>query len=121
LSPGVSRTLPDSGDELAEFSGDVFVVVERQVDVAGVLRRTRAPSRRRRTVTTTASHSFTESGPEPVVVQWCLRGEGGFGYDPIFVPDGETRTSTELTAAEKDAISDRGKAFRALAVKRQVV
>jgi XTP/dITP diphosphohydrolase len=50
-----------------------------------------------------------------------LRGEGGFGYDPIFVPDGETRTSTELTAAEKDAISDRGKAFRALAAKRQVV
>ena len=44
------------------------------------------------------------------------RGDGGFGYDPIFVPDGETRTCAELTAAEKDAISHRGKAFRALAV-----
>ncbi|QCR53681.1 non-canonical purine NTP pyrophosphatase, RdgB/HAM1 family [Brachybacterium sp. SGAir0954] len=43
------------------------------------------------------------------------RGEGGFGYDPLFVPDGETRTSAELTAAEKDAISHRGKAFRAIA------
>jgi XTP/dITP diphosphohydrolase len=43
------------------------------------------------------------------------RGEGGFGYDPIFVPDGETRTSAEMAPAEKDAISHRGKAFRALA------
>lgn len=43
------------------------------------------------------------------------RGAGGFGYDPIFVPDGETRTSAELTAEEKDAISHRGRAFRALA------
>jgi XTP/dITP diphosphohydrolase len=43
------------------------------------------------------------------------RGTGGFGYDPIFVPDGETRTSAELSPDEKDAISHRGKAFRALA------
>jgi XTP/dITP diphosphohydrolase len=43
------------------------------------------------------------------------RGTGGFGYDPIFVPDGETRTSAELSPAEKDAISHRGKAFRELA------
>ena len=43
------------------------------------------------------------------------RGTGGFGYDPIFVPDGGTRTTAELTPAEKDAISHRGLAFRALA------
>jgi XTP/dITP diphosphohydrolase len=43
------------------------------------------------------------------------RGSGGFGYDPIFVPNGETRTSAELTPPEKDAISHRGKALRALA------
>ena len=43
------------------------------------------------------------------------RGTGGFGYDPIFVPDGETRTNAELTPEEKDAISHRGKAFSALA------
>jgi XTP/dITP diphosphohydrolase len=43
------------------------------------------------------------------------RGSNGFGYDPIFVPDGETRTTAEMTAPEKDAISHRGRAFRALA------
>lgn len=43
------------------------------------------------------------------------RGTGGFGYDPIFVADGQTRTNAELSPEEKDAISHRGKAFRALA------
>ncbi|KPM56800.1 non-canonical purine NTP pyrophosphatase, RdgB/HAM1 family [Frankia sp. CcI49] len=43
------------------------------------------------------------------------RGEGGFGYDPLFVADGETRTNAELTADEKDLISHRGKALRELA------
>jgi XTP/dITP diphosphohydrolase len=41
-------------------------------------------------------------------------GTGGFGYDPILQPEGETRTCAELTAAEKNAISHRGQAFRAL-------
>ena len=43
------------------------------------------------------------------------RGSGGFGYDPIFVPDGYDVTTAEMTADEKDSISHRGKAFRALA------
>ena len=42
-------------------------------------------------------------------------GEGGFGYDPVLVPDGDTRSCAQLSAAEKNAISHRGKAFRALA------
>jgi XTP/dITP diphosphohydrolase len=42
------------------------------------------------------------------------RGTGGFGYDPVFVPDGGTRTSAELTPQEKDALSHRGRAMRAL-------
>ncbi|MGI8682122.1 MAG: RdgB/HAM1 family non-canonical purine NTP pyrophosphatase [Mycobacteriales bacterium] len=42
------------------------------------------------------------------------RGRGGFGYDPVFVPLGEDRTTAELSAVEKDAISHRGIAFRRL-------
>jgi XTP/dITP diphosphohydrolase len=41
-------------------------------------------------------------------------GDGGFGYDPIFLGDGQDRTNAELSPAEKDAISHRGKAFREL-------
>jgi len=42
------------------------------------------------------------------------RGEGGFGYDPLFVPEGRDRTMAELAPQEKDRISHRGRAFRAL-------
>jgi XTP/dITP diphosphohydrolase len=41
------------------------------------------------------------------------RGTNGFGYDPVFVPVGEVRTTAEMTPAEKNAISHRGRAFRA--------
>jgi len=42
------------------------------------------------------------------------RGKGGFGYDPVFVPEASSRTMAELADEEKDAISHRGRAFRAL-------
>jgi XTP/dITP diphosphohydrolase len=42
------------------------------------------------------------------------RGAAGFGYDPLFVPLGEDRTVAELEPAEKDALSHRGRASRAL-------
>ena len=43
------------------------------------------------------------------------RGSGGFGYDPIFLPDGSDLTTAEMTPQAKDAVSHRGRAFRALA------
>jgi XTP/dITP diphosphohydrolase len=43
------------------------------------------------------------------------RGEQGFGYDPVFVPDGHDKTFAEMTKDEKNTISHRGNAFRALA------
>lgn len=43
------------------------------------------------------------------------RGEGGFGYDPIFVPTGLTQTTAELSAQAKDEVSHRGNALRLLA------
>jgi XTP/dITP diphosphohydrolase len=42
------------------------------------------------------------------------RGERGFGYDPIFVPEGESRTVAEMTDEEKNAISHRANALRLL-------
>jgi XTP/dITP diphosphohydrolase len=51
------------------------------------------------------------------------RGSNGFGYDPIFRPDGHERTTAQMSAAEKDAISHRGQALRALlpALRRLIV
>ncbi|MGH2772202.1 MAG: RdgB/HAM1 family non-canonical purine NTP pyrophosphatase [Actinomycetota bacterium] len=64
---------------------------------------------------------LTPSGEEYSATGYCEgsialepKGAGGFGYDPWFVPAGESRTMAELSAAEKHAISHRGKAFRAL-------
>ncbi|MBG6067618.1 RdgB/HAM1 family non-canonical purine NTP pyrophosphatase [Micromonospora ureilytica] len=54
-------------------------------------------------------------GRQPGRVLRAPRGDGGFGYDPIFLGDGQDRTNAELTPAEKDAISHRGKALRELA------
>lgn len=45
---------------------------------------------------------------------WPPRGTGGFGYDPMFQPIGETRTFGEMSPAEKKAISHRAKAFALL-------
>jgi XTP/dITP diphosphohydrolase len=42
------------------------------------------------------------------------RGTGGFGYDPMFVPDGQERSFAEMAAAEKHALSHRARALRAL-------
>lgn len=60
---------------------------------------------------------IVEEGSVPGRLIRERRGGGGFGYDPIFVPDGDTRTTAEMSAAEKHAISHRGKAFRALAAR----
>ncbi|MEC5218208.1 XTP/dITP diphosphohydrolase [Actimicrobium sp. GrIS 1.19] len=60
--------------------------------------------------------------PQPVIAdgRWDgvivsdPRGAGGFGYDPYFMVDGLQRTAAELSAAEKNALSHRGQALRAL-------
>lgn len=45
------------------------------------------------------------------------RGDGGFGYDPVFMPEGESRSFAEMPAAEKNAISHRGRALQQMAHK----
>jgi XTP/dITP diphosphohydrolase len=47
-------------------------------------------------------------------IVWPPRGMHGHGYDPVFMPQGETRTFAEMPEAEKNGISHRGKAVRKL-------
>jgi XTP/dITP diphosphohydrolase len=74
----------------------------------------------------------TASDPNPTLARgtWegtlitAPRGLGGFGYDPIFIPSGFDRTAAELPPEEKNALSHRGQALRALVAQldeRQVV
>ena len=53
-------------------------------------------------------------GKAPGHLVWPPRGKLGHGYDPVFVPDGETRTFAELTHAEKNRLSHRGLALEQL-------
>ena len=64
---------------------------------------------------------FLEPGKEPQFFEGLCpgtitmeeRGTGGFGYDPVFIPDGQTRTFGEMTSEEKNPMSHRGKAVAA--------
>jgi len=58
---------------------------------------------------------WTTTGVLAGTLTRARRGSNGFGYDPIFVPEGRSTTTAELSPSEKDAISHRGRAFRALA------
>jgi XTP/dITP diphosphohydrolase len=109
--PGVlsARWAGRHGDDAANLA----LVLAQVADV---------PDERRGAAFVCAAAAVAPDGRELVVeervdgvLERAPRGTNGFGYDPIFVPRGETRTTAEMSAAEKDAISHRGKAFRALA------
>ena len=79
------------------------------------------PDERRGAAFVCAAALVTADGHEHVLErQWRgavlreKRGTNGFGYDPVFVPEGLARSAAELSAAEKDARSHRGQAFAAL-------
>lgn len=108
--PGVlsARWVGRHGDDLANLN----LLLGQLADV---------PDERRGAAFVCAAALVVPDGPEEVVHgEWrgrlvrAPRGSNGFGYDPIFVPEGEERTSAELSPAEKDAASHRGRAFRAL-------
>ena len=67
-----------------------------------------------------ASGSGDDGDEVSVLAAWrgsVLRapaGEGGFGYDPVFLPEGEHRSAAQMTAEEKDAVSHRRRAFTEL-------
>ena len=94
-------------------AANLALVLEQTADV---------PDESRRAHFTCAAAVAVPSGEERVVegrVDGVLirtpRGTGGFGYDPAFVPLGHERTTAEMSNHEKNAISHRGEAFRALA------
>ena len=62
----------------------------------------------------TGEERVVEGRLEGVIIG-AARGSGGFGYDPVFLPHGSARTTAEMPAQEKNAMSHRGNAFRALA------
>ncbi len=65
----------------------------------------------------TADGEDVVRGEWPGTITAQVRGEGGFGYDPVFVPAGDTRTAAELEPLEKAALSHRGRALGAIAPK----
>ena len=78
------------------------------------------PDERRGAAFVSACALVSSAGETVVRGEWggsiarAPRGDGGFGYDPIFVPGGSDRSAAELSAAEKDAASHRGRALALL-------
>lgn len=61
-----------------------------------------------------ADQEVVVRGEWPGSIARAPRGDGGFGYDPVFVPEGADRTAAQLSPAEKDAASHRGRALALL-------
>lgn len=108
--PGVlsARWSGRHGDDLANLD----LVLAQLTDV---------PDDRRGAAFICAAALVTQTGQETVVRgEWRgtmtrkARGSNGFGYDPIFIPEGDTRTSAELAPDEKDLRSHRARALRLL-------
>ena len=125
---GHASIADDSGIEAEALGGAPGVRSARyaglqagdEENLAKLIREARAGSRLR--YVCALAYSDPETGQNEVFFGYCEghmasepRGSGGFGYDPVFVPDeiDDGRTMAELTDAEKDAISHRGRALRA--------
>jgi XTP/dITP diphosphohydrolase len=113
--PGVlsARWSGSHGERRDKDAANLALVLDQMADV---------PEERRGAAFVCAAAAAHPDGREVVVTErWpgrlvrSPRGLNGFGYDPAFVPEGETRTSAEMTPDEKDAVSHRARAFRALA------
>lgn len=126
---GLACIADDSGLEVKALGGEPGVRSARyagahgddQANMALVLQRLGGlPDRTARFVCVAAlvapdGREWTAHGTLAGTLAEAPRGSNGFGYDPIFQPSGERYTTAEMTAEAKDAISHRGKAFRAIA------
>jgi XTP/dITP diphosphohydrolase len=131
---GEATIADDSGIEATDLGGAPGIYSARyagegasdESNLAKLLREVDAAAGERRAAYVCAIALIDEGGHEYVFEARCEgtllregRGSGGFGYDPVFVPDetspGDHRTFSELSPEEKHAISHRGKAARMLA------
>jgi XTP/dITP diphosphohydrolase len=126
---GLACVADDSGLEVDALNGMPGVLSARWSGVHGQDAENNAlllgqlsdvPDERRGAAFVSASALVCPGGEVVVRGRWPGRiarephGDGGFGYDPIFIPDGETRSAAELSPAEKDAVSHRGRALAQL-------
>jgi XTP/dITP diphosphohydrolase len=92
-------------------AGNIEKVLDEMKDVAEGLRTARFVT----VAAFVAEDEILERGEFEGVITHSPRGEGGFGYDPIFQPIGLDLTLAQLTAEQKDEMSHRGRALRKLA------
>jgi XTP/dITP diphosphohydrolase len=126
---GLPTVADDSGLEVAALNGMPGVLSARWSGVHGddagntalLLAQLRdVPDERRGAAFVSACALVSESGEVVVRGEWHgsiarePRGDAGFGYDPVFVPDGFNCTAAQLSPAEKDAVSHRGRALTSL-------
>ncbi len=126
---GLASVADDSGLEVDALNGMPGVLSARwagehgkdAANTALVLAHLRdVPDSRRGAAFVSACALVSASGEMVVRGRWPgsiarePRGDGGFGYDPVFVPEGSSRTAAELTPDEKDAASHRGRALALL-------
>jgi XTP/dITP diphosphohydrolase len=126
---GLASVADDSGLEVAVLNGMPGVLSARwsgnHGDDAGntalLLAQLRdVPDERRRAAfvsacaLVSASDEVVVRGEWPGTIAREPRGDAGFGYDPVFIPDGSDLTAAQLSPAEKDAVSHRGRALALL-------
>ena len=130
LATGLPTLADDSGLEVAALNGMPGVLSARWAGQHGadaanytlLLAQMRDVPDERRGAAFVSACALV-SGPDALTVvrgEWkgsIARkplGNNGFGYDPVFTPQGETRSAAQLDAAEKDAVSHRGRALALL-------
>ncbi len=113
--------IDDSGlfiDSLNGFPGVYSSYVQSTIGNQGILGLMKNNTIRKASFKTSIAYYDGEihifNGQTSGTISFEEKGKNGFGYDPIFIPDGETRTYAEMTVAEKNRISHRNKAVKQL-------
>ena len=129
VATGLPTVADDSGLTVAALNGMPGVLSARWAGVHGddaanialLLAQLRdVPNERRGAAFVSACALVSKAGDVVVRGEWPgaiarePRGDRGFGYDPVFVPDGDDRTAAQLRPDEKDAVSHRGRALALL-------